>query len=193
MSRAFLRDAVTRGGTPEDPDDVRAVSAHIRGPFRNSIASRIGPQAANAIACSAEALMSGLQPDRLLRIVPPSRGPWLLVSDRDTGCPFVRDVRRVTNIVDLLIETDALPRATIVIDARCTPIELVTMAAMLEDLADTIQVVLVGASQGDAETFRSLAGRAVTFTDVYEPLALDRRAPRRSEPIPKMRAPRRPR
>lgn len=179
-ARPVLDRALASAGGPDVPHDAASISGFVRGALHASLCEQLGGDEAKAVVDAAEALLAHLKPDRLIADRPVFRGPFILVSGKKSAFERVLDVRRVTTALDLLHEADQVPHATLVIDAWSTPIEPITLAAMTEDLPPTMDIVVVGALAEDEDAFVQLASRQVTFTDVYEPLGLVRRAARQS-------------
>jgi hypothetical protein len=127
---------------------------------------------------AAQALLAPLRHDALAAGATLFRAPYVLVSDVPNALEGVIEMRRVTTLVDALLELDAMPDATLVVDATCMHVSLVGLALGSIDLAAGTQIVIVGASDAARAEHEAVARRAATFVDRFLPLDLpSRRTP----------------
>ena len=150
-------------GAPSfDGMDPTELSELVREHLEPALAFEVGVERAHAIAESAEALLAPLRRDRLLACRPAFRGPYILVSDVANNLEGIVDVRRVTAALDALVEADAIPDATLVVDTHhCAPC-VMTLALGAADLPYGVQIVIVGASAAERARFEEISSLVST-------------------------------
>lgn len=170
-------------GAPTN-DAPSALLSFVRGPVAIAMKQHLGPSTAREVLMAAEALLAGLRSHGLAGEIRPDRGPYVLLGDRPSAFEKAIGLRRVTCPIDLLEEAQFAPTATVVVDAWANLVAPATLAILLEELPSSSRLVVVGASASYRAELESLARRAVTFVDVYEPIGLHRRgAPRPLEAV----------
>jgi len=152
-----------------DPAELRAL---LRDDLAPVLRFEVGLEAASAILTTTEALLAPLQRDLLLCHRPAFRAPYILVSDAPNDLEGIIDVRRVETALEALLEADAVPDATIVVDMRECARCLVTLALAAIDLPLRTQIVIVAASAAERARFEELSARPATFVDRFLPLDL---------------------
>jgi hypothetical protein len=185
LGRTMLDVVLARAGEPSDHQDPKRIGEYLRGPFAEAIVAQLGPETGMRIVHRSESLLAGLRPCRILKSVPKHRGPWVLLSARKSAFEGVLEMTRVESILDLLVEVESSPRAIVVVDAMYLPVHLVTLGVVLDELGEHVEIVVVGATREEEETLRLVARRAVSFTSVYEPLGIERRAQRHTDRRPR--------
>jgi hypothetical protein len=164
-------------GTPLPPaTDAGEITEYLHDHLRRSLRRELGA-AADDVLRTAEALLAPLRRDALLVGRPAFRAPYVLVSDVPHCLEGVIDLRRVTTLVDALLEADACPEATLVIDLPHTTLSLLTLALASGELPPSTQILVVGASDAEQAEFRAVTQRPTTFLQVYLPLDLRTPAP----------------
>lgn len=163
--------AQTLGELP-DVDDPAALRRFVRGPLHSSLRVALSPAEADVVVRTAEALLAPLQRDRLCVGKPIFRAPYVLVSSKHNDLEGVVELRRVECLLDLLIEADAVPSATLVVDAWRTSMSLVTLALAASDLPESTAIVIVGASDDERLAFTSASHRGATFLERFIPLGI---------------------
>lgn len=161
----------TLGELP-DVDDPAALRRFVRGPLHSSLRVALSPAEADGVVRAAEALMAPLQRDRLCVGKPIFRAPYVLASSKRNDLEGVVELRRVECLLDLMIEADAMPHATIVIDAWRSTIGLVTLALAASELPETTALVVVGASDEERRAFEIATLRGATFVERFLPLGI---------------------
>ncbi len=161
----------TLGELP-DVDDPAALRRFVRGPLHSSLSAALSPAEADGIVRAAEALMAPLQRDRLCVGKAIFRAPYVLVSNKRNDLEGVVEMRRVECLLDLLIEADAMPGATVVVDSWRSSVGLVTLALAAADLPETTSLVIIGASDEDRRAFEVTSRRGATFLERFLPIGI---------------------
>jgi len=162
-------------GTPVPPPggDAQDLTEYLHAHVKPTLRRHLGLAETRRVVIAAEALLAPLRRDGLLATRSTGfRAPYVLLSDVPNTLEGVIEMRRVTSLFDALIEADALPEATLIVDAAHTSVSLSSLALAAAELPGAMQMVIVAATDEQRAEFETVARRAATFLPRYLPLDL---------------------